>query len=63
MDYLKLALWAIAGFAAYEAYSVATRGTDVFYGAYPIPTQARPVPTLEWGTGAAVAGYLAAHVR
>ena len=60
---MKTVLWIVAAFAAYEAVKVATTGSDIFYGAYPIPQQSRTQPTLEWAAGAAVAGYLATRAQ
>lgn len=60
---MKTLLLLVAAFAAYEAYKVATTGTDIFYGAYPIPANEREMPTLEWAAGAAAAGLLATGMR
>lgn len=60
---MKLLLLALAGFAAYEAYSVATTGTDIFYGAYPLPADQRERPALEWAAGALALGAAGAGMR
>lgn len=49
---MNLLFWGLAAFATVEGISVLTAGTDIFYPS-PLPIQDRPLPGIEWLTGAA----------